>query len=282
MININRFDVASDAAHASAAASAAAAVPADAAESAAAAAAVPADAAESAAVAAAAGSTMSGVFHIAKTIPSAEVLALVDRARAVVQRHEGVLYSWWIDGDDTCGDRAPFWAFNGPPPSELAVRDGGLNCAGLINLICRELDLPIPGVAAGHMYAGGTEAWSHFLNANGCAIRLKEVDAMVLAQRVGTLFFSNYHSPQDQGHLAIVLQPGRLSHCYPDSRYTGVRSEFARPGVVLDEPWEISHGWHTSGYYTHACIAEMWLRIPAGCVGLEQRVREPLGSRNPR
>jgi cell wall-associated NlpC family hydrolase len=126
----------------------------------------------------------------------------------------GVPYRWWRAGDLCIGDQPPFYAEAGPPP----LAPPTLNCAGFINCLARFVGRPIPGVADGLWYAGGTYAWYEEL-AHKCA-PIASIDELP----VGTLLLRRFRDAADQGHLAVVWTNGCIIHCWPDK------------GVVIEVP----------------------------------------------
>lgn len=141
----------------------------------------------------------------------------------------GVPYQWWQEGDCCLGDCSPFYAAAGPPP----VAPAALNCAGFINCLARFVGRPIPGVAAGLWYAGGTYAWYETL-APKCQPAPLSIDELP----VGTLLIRRFRDAADQGHLAVVWTNGRIIHCWPDK------------GVVIEEM--------PGGYFEYYCTD--WLQ----------------------
>lgn len=117
----------------------------------------------------------------------------------------GVPYQWWREGDRCLGDFPPFYAADGPAPA----RPPALNCAGFINCLARFAGCPIPGVAAGHWYAGGTYAWYEALAPKCVAI------ASIDEPPPGALLIRRFRDEADQGHLAVVWTGGRIIHCWP-------------------------------------------------------------------
>jgi hypothetical protein len=185
-----------------------------------------------------------------------------ERALRFARSLVGVPYVCW-DGGEILGNRGPFWASNEPIPPASRIKLQGCSCAGLINLIRRQLRLQVPGVAElGDRFAGGTYTWFRYLQKRGALI---EFDSAKSYPR-GTLLIRRYKGPQDQGHLAVVLSEHRrgvlyakLLHCYSLDANPRPGSK-ARGGVLIDSAVGISHFWKPEGYYTHASLPEGWLR----------------------
>ncbi len=122
-----------------------------------------------------------------------------------IQTLVGTPYVWWHSGT-TLGDCAPFWTSNTPPPSSASPK--GANCAGFVNLVCRHLGIPIPGVAEGDAWAGGTRYW--FRHSNAYTVPPSA------SHKPGTILLRDYaDAEKDQGHIGVVLEGGRLAHCIP-------------------------------------------------------------------
>jgi hypothetical protein len=159
----------------------------------------------------------------------------------------GTPYVWWKEGESTVHTLAPFYAKASPVPRIDEIKRLGTNCAGLINLLCRKVGTPIPGVSEGDYYAGGTPSWYESLKARG---KLHPIDDQVYP--IGTLLLAEYSNPEWQGHLAIVSTPGtlhtlKICHSFPEH------------GVVIDEPVSLTHGLVETGYYTSTAKSEDWL-----------------------
>ena len=190
----------------------------------------------------------------------------------------GCLYKYWRVGDPMLGDFAPFYSSNGKPPSENQIREGGLNCAGLVNLVRRNAGLDVPGVEQKYQYAGGTYAWFRHLRKTGYLIPLRKRDNGIYAAPPGSLLLRPYKNEQDQGHMALVCGLGGLTHAYSsDFASQGPLSiggqtvkrvlplGLQAPGVVAYQDAEIPHSWHGlrqgafRGYFTHWCPPAGWL-----------------------
>jgi|LauGreDrversion4_1035100.scaffolds.fasta_scaffold90612_3 cell wall-associated NlpC family hydrolase len=161
----------------------------------------------------------------------------------------GTPYIWWKDGQSTLDTLQPFYATpDEDVPSIENIKRLGTNCAGFINLICRNFGAPIPGVSERDYYAGGTPAWYESLNARG---KLHLIDTMKIYP-IGTLLLAQYIDPEWQGHVAIVTSPGTIKTCK-------ISHSFPEIGVVMDEPVGLTHELVESGYYTTSANIEDWL-----------------------
>ena len=81
----------------------------------------------------------------------------------------GTPYRWYREGEEIKGDDK-FWAFNGPPPSAVEIKQKGscIVCTGLINLMRRFMGLSVPGLdgnlgADGLKWPGTTSTWYAYL-----------------------------------------------------------------------------------------------------------------------
>jgi cell wall-associated NlpC family hydrolase len=159
-----------------------------------------------------------------------------------IQELIGTPYVWWKEGD-IISSAPPFWAKNSKPPSVELIKKSGSNCAGFINLICRFVNIYIPGISMNLEYAGGTYIWYEYLKDFGLLERFR----IEHNYPPGTLLLRNYSNELDQGHIAIVLDNCKLAHCFPDK------------GITIDESYYESHNWFPDGYYTDICLPKNWL-----------------------
>ena len=159
------------------------------------------------------------------------------------KQFNGYPYGSWREGQIILGQCAPFYADNAPVPRPEEITK--ISCAGLINLIRRQLNLPIPGVVDKYPYAGGSYIWFQSL--------LPYLEPIDITQPypIGTLLIRNYSNENDQGHLAILI----------DSRPTVLQSLLihAIPPQVEINTVEHTHQWLPDGYYTHVVSPENWL-----------------------
>lgn len=156
----------------------------------------------------------------------------------------GTPYVWWKEGD-IIHYKAPFWANNSKiTDTDINfIKNQGCNSAGFINIICRFLNLQIPGLSLGLPNAGGIYIWFDYLNTFGVLEKFKPERNYP----IGTLLLRKYSNTMDQGHISIVLDDMKLAHSYPDV------------GICIDESYYISHNWLPEGYYTHVCLPKKWV-----------------------
>lgn len=162
-----------------------------------------------------------------------------------IQALIGTKYVWWREGDDVTF-RPPFYAENKKVvPSEI-VKQEGCNCAGFVNLICRFLNLKIPGIQENIPMAGGTYVWFSYLAEHN----LLESFDPTKTYPFGTIVLRNYQNPEDQGHITLIISNGQLAHSDSEN------------GIHVDESVLISHNWIPEGYYTHVCLPSAFINNP--------------------
>ncbi len=158
-----------------------------------------------------------------------------------IQELSGTPYRWWREGDDI-SDKPPFYAENNPIiPAN--IKKNGCNCAGFLNLICRFNKTKIPGIEEKLPMAGGTYIWFSYLNERN----LLELFNPSKKYPEGTIVLRNYADPEDQGHIALIINNNQLAHC-----------DIAN-GIHVDKTVLISHNWIKRGYYTHVCLPNNFL-----------------------
>ena len=184
----------------------------------------------------------------------------VSKALAYAKTLVGVGYCAW-DGRSFLGNHGPFWVAKGRPPSKAEIRKQGCVCAGLINLVCRHLGLPIAGLDSKHPYAGGTRIWFKFLRESRL---LNKFDHQKVYPK-GTLLLRNYKNKLDQGHLAIVYSENSKGVLFSKVIHAHALDlapqpgKFCAGGVSVNQAVGASHFWIAEGYYTHVCLPENWL-----------------------
>lgn len=145
----------------------------------------------------------------------------------------GAPYSRWQSGP--LRDRAPAWAGTGSLPKHRRdeLMETGTFCAGLVNLMLREVGGTVP---QNPPWNGGTEAF-------GLAFKEKLHPFSIDDVRRGDAVFRPYFDVQDQGHIAIALGTGDD----PVLQSFAWNSQTSEPGVNCDFTLRESHD---SGYYT--------------------------------
>jgi len=110
----------------------------------------------------------------------------------------GIKYTFWNDHMTT--EDYPIYGSDDSPPDIAELREKGIACSGLINLILRHLKLPIPKYKT---YPGGTEAWYRELKRkNKLHVFTWDTDKKYCK---GTLLLTRYKHINDQGNMCIIL-----------------------------------------------------------------------------
>ena len=83
-------------------------------------------------------------------------------------------------------------------PSLSYIKEHGINCTGLINILRQKVGKEIPGNGE---YRVGTVEWYNFLK------KKKVIHKFDDSQKypIGTLFLRRYRSVEDQGHVAVYI-----------------------------------------------------------------------------
>ena len=124
----------------------------------------------------------------------------------------GIPYRWWNPEVSCCDKEGPFYASLGSEVPMEVIQKGHMNCAGLLNLICRKFGLEIPGAKEEFFYAGGTVCWWDSFKSKG---QLQPFDPSLIYPK-GTILLRQYRSEEDQGHIAIVYDRTTIIHSWPE------------------------------------------------------------------
>ena len=141
-------------------------------------------------------------------------------------------------------DSAPFWNRNGPSPSMIDIKNGGLSCVGVTNLIRRYLGLKIPTGKWKDFFPGNTSAYFYYFT------KKQKINYSKTYPK-GTLLLEKWN-PKNMGHVAIVWtenKKGLLHSKILHSRHDGPKS------VVI----EILDNYVLKKRFTHVCLPENWL-----------------------
>lgn len=114
-----------------------------------------------------------------------------ERAIAYGLKLVGAPYSWWHGG--ALGEGPPAWAVDDPAPNPSLVREKGVFCAGVVNLMLRSIGRPIP---KNPPYNGGTGAYGKDYKLHPFSLSAVSRDDAV---------FRPYANEEDQGHIAVAL-----------------------------------------------------------------------------
>lgn len=158
----------------------------------------------------------------------------------------GTQYAKWVPSMGfTPGP--PFW-INSTEPSIDTVREQGVNCLGVANLVRLHF---------------GQSAEKNLFDVLLQQGSLKKFDPKE-NYPFGTLLLRPFHdNDHDQGHYAIMWENGNILHAYAKvdegGFFTDISADqLAPPGVVI-EPLEISNSWFTPNTYTHISEPVEWL-----------------------
>ncbi|CAE7504047.1 unnamed protein product [Symbiodinium natans] len=167
----------------------------------------------------------------------------VEAAIEYALKLSGVPYGWWRGGD--IPKKAPMWAEDGPAPAPEMVES--CNCAGLTNLMLRSVGQPLPSHKDNG--CGGTGAYGAVY-----ASVWQSFDLETIYPR-GTLLLRKYRSVEDQGHVAVVLEPAGRDAKVLQSHCAGFPS--TSPGV--NATYTVAES-HCGGYYEFAVLPTDWLQ----------------------
>jgi hypothetical protein len=158
-------------------------------------------------------------------------------------------------------DKEPFWFFNEKPPDISVVKQKGLNCVGLANLVRRYMKLQIPGNVTNQkvskdskLWIGSTSAWFEYLSDKK---RLKKIDFNKVYPK-GTLLLQNYN-PKDQGHVAFTINSSKkglldtkiIHSIYDKNKETGKIYKH----VVIEKVKD----YFNYKRFTHICLPQDWI-----------------------
>jgi cell wall-associated NlpC family hydrolase len=151
-------------------------------------------------------------------------------------------------------------------PNYSEIKETGINCIGLINLIRLRIGLTFIPITDIHNYDelnGSLSAWHKIFTSHNLytdiesQIDFRGNDSMY---KVGTLFYTP-SSYKDSGHIAIYIGNGKILHAYPDDD-KNITDELVEPGVKIDNLKEIDRIWAPEGksrYFKYFVEPECWL-----------------------
>eukprot|EP01012_Entosiphon_sulcatum_P050637 TRINITY_DN6952_c0_g1_i1.p1 TRINITY_DN6952_c0_g1~~TRINITY_DN6952_c0_g1_i1.p1 ORF type:complete len:191 (+),score=24.17 TRINITY_DN6952_c0_g1_i1:48-620(+) len=155
----------------------------------------------------------------------------------------GTRYGWWTGGTIPTG--APAWAQNGSPPNVTAVKNQSCFCAGLANLMLRKIGRTVPVTSSA--LAGGTLAYGKYY-----ASKAQKFNLTANYPR-GTLLGRYYRSVSDQGHVAVVVSPGRNGVILQSSASAYLATS---PGINNKTTLYKAN---TGNYFEYAVLPGSWL-----------------------
>lgn len=124
----------------------------------------------------------------------------------MIKSLEGTKYTPW-DGKGWGDNQPPFYCSADNVTEDVLrnVRENGVCCAGLVNLVCRLLKAPIPLCPDG-IYSGGMYEWTLQRKWN------PYIDEKTVIPDF-SLVMVPYNSPLEQdGHIGIYLGDGLVAH----------------------------------------------------------------------
>lgn len=178
----------------------------------------------------------------------------------------GVKYRWWYIGSNPLNPMAlsaGSYCDSDDAKDIQKIKEEGINCIGLPNLVRHYLKLPIPGTTSEFKtkYCGGTGAWFEYL-LQKCKLQpIKEN----LSYPRGTLLLRDYNSETDQGHVAIITKNSKsfsdsiIIHSFSANKFNPDKpDETVSPGVVIENVMN-SHKWFKGGSYKYFCLPKDWM-----------------------
>lgn len=181
----------------------------------------------------------------------------VEKILQYARQLDGVKYTWWT------GSEKEDIFYCDEIPSMKKLREKGINCAGLINVMRMYSGREIPAQNDELIVRGGTRFWYNYFDKLG-KLELFDYEK---SYPLGTLLLRDYKNIIDQGHMAVICEHskeypkkilyGSIIHAY-------VGHEDGKTGRVGITNLGSSHFCLTSkedkGYYEYAILPEDWLK----------------------
>ena len=151
----------------------------------------------------------------------------------------------------------PLWCSDQPLPSINTLKEDGINCSGLINIMRRKAGVSVLILNTETTEVlGGTLDWFRYLKSHG---RLEIFDIYQTYPR-GSLLLRDYNNIDD-GHLAVVYQKSDRGILYSQLLHS---DGYLAKKIVIDPCVAKSHytqynNTTNMGHYTHICLPENWL-----------------------
>ena len=183
----------------------------------------------------------------------------INKSLEYAEKLIGIKYQYWSESTKL-SDNEPMWVSNDRAPDVEDIRNTSINCTGLINLMRRSIELPIPGLETRAKYPGGIYQWYKYLKSKGV---LKKFNYTLDYPR-GTLFLRKYTSEYDQGHVSVLYTENIQESLYSIIIHSSTNCEFnvntkLEPGVNIYNTLGQSHFYDKFGYYQYYCLPEDWL-----------------------
>ena len=180
-------------------------------------------------------------------------------------------------------DKGPFWASNQPSPPLHKIHKEGIICVGLIALLFRKINIPLPfllqyppKIPELIFGLGGTDEWMYIYQD-----KLKPFDIKTSYPK-GTLLFRMFNK-FDQGHVAMLLENATKNQVLNTNVLHTAGSPVGKDEVTVDEfvrdqhyfytchpqsiepqtrPWDTTGKftvYFDRGYYTHVLLPRDYL-----------------------
>ena len=173
----------------------------------------------------------------------------MENALDIAEKLIGIKYTLWLgDHQNTDDNPEPFY-INEIPNIEY-IKQHGINCAGLINIMRLKCSGNIPGEGS---WRGGTESWYNYLKSKNALIEFDYKSNYP----IGTLLLRTYRNPNEQGHLAVIYDKDKNDIYLND---TIIHSYNDKSGGKVDKCYlGFSHYSIPGGYYEYAILPDKWL-----------------------
>lgn len=169
----------------------------------------------------------------------------------------GIPYTWWLEGENTCSTLHPFYI--NKIPTLKYLKEYGINCTGLINLLRLKMGKDVKGVGK---YKGGTYQWYKYFKDNNFLKEFKYNKKYPL----GTLFIRKYRNIKDQGHVAVLYKWNEKKELKDETLHAYIIHAISNEeypinnGKVFVTNLGYTHFSTSYGYFDNIVLPEDWLR----------------------
>jgi len=133
----------------------------------------------------------------------------IEKILEYAKKMDGIKYTWW-----TGSDKEEDIFYCNEIPSMEKLKEKGINCAGLINVMRMYSGVEIPEQKDKDVVRGGTRFWYNYFNNLGKL----EVFDYEKSYQLGTLLLRDYKDINDQGHMAVICEHSKE---YPKKLLSG-------------------------------------------------------------